>query len=38
MVDFLQLQIEDCEQLLETALACNAERDLLETQPGVGKS
>jgi len=37
MVDFLQMQIEDCEQLLETALECNGERDLLQTLPGVGK-
>ena len=37
IVDFLQLQIVDCEQLLETALECNAERDLLQTVPGVGK-
>lgn len=36
-VDWLQLQIEDCEQLLETMLESNVERDLLRTLPGVGK-
>lgn len=36
-VDYLQMQIEDCEQLLETLLESNVERDLLRTLPGVGK-
>jgi transposase len=36
-VDYLQLQIEDCEQLLETMLKSNVERDLLQTLLGVGK-
>ena len=36
-VDHLQMQIEECEQLLETLLEPNVERDLLRTLPGVGK-
>jgi transposase len=36
-VDFLQLQIGDCEQKLEAFLESNAERDILLTLPGVGK-
>jgi len=36
-VDWLQMQIQDCEQSLETLLEPNAERDLLRTLPGVGK-
>jgi len=36
-VDYLEGQIEDCEQLLETMLASSAERDLVRTLPGVGK-
>jgi transposase len=36
-VDFLQLQIERCEQALETVLESSVERDLLRTLPGVGK-
>src|SRR6202171_4090891 len=35
-VDHLDQQIADCEQKLETLLASNAERDLLQTLPGVG--
>ncbi len=37
MVDYLERQIEACEQSLETMLAPNAERDLLRSLPGVGK-
>jgi transposase len=36
-VDFLQLQIGDCEQRLEVFLESNVERDILRTLPGVGK-
>jgi transposase len=36
-VDYLELQIEACEQSLENMLAPNAERDLLRSLPGVGK-
>ena len=36
MLDFLQLQIADCEPLLEQILQPNADRDLLKTLPGVG--
>ena len=36
-IDHLQMQIEDCEQLLETMLEANADRDILRTLPGVGK-
>ena len=36
-VDFLSLQIEDCEQQLEQLLEPSAERDLLRTLPCVGK-
>lgn len=36
-VDYLGMQIEACEQSLETMLAPNAERDLLRSLPGVGK-
>lgn len=36
-VDFLQLQIEDCERRLEEILETSAERDLLKTIPGVGR-
>ena len=36
-IDHLEMQIEDCEELLETMLEPNAERDLLRTLPGVGK-
>jgi transposase len=36
-VDYLEMQIEACEQSLETMLAPNAERDLLRSLPGVGK-
>ena len=36
-VDYLEMQIEACEQSLETMLAPNAERDLLRSLPGVGQ-
>jgi transposase len=36
-LDFLQSQIEECEQKLEQMLEANVERDLLDTLPGVGK-
>ena len=36
-VDWLQMQIQDCEQSLETLLEPSVERDLLRTLPGVGK-
>ena len=37
MVDSLETQIADCEKILEGILSANAERDLLDTLPGVGK-
>lgn len=36
-VDYLELQIQDCEQRLEALLEPNLERDLLKTLPGVGR-
>jgi transposase len=36
MLDFLQLQIADCEQMLEQILQPNPDRELLKTLPGVG--
>jgi len=36
-VDYLEMQIQACQQSLETMLAPNAERDLPRSLPGVGK-
>jgi transposase len=36
-VDHLDRQIDDCEQKLEVLLEASAERDLLQTLPGVGR-
>ncbi len=37
MVDSIETQITDCEKILEGMLSSRAERDLLDTLPGVGK-
>ncbi len=36
MLDFLEMQIQDCERMLEQILEPNVERELLKTLPGVG--
>jgi transposase len=36
MLDFLEMQIEDCERMLEQILEPNVQRELLKTLPGVG--
>jgi transposase len=37
IVDLLEMEIADCEQMLEQMLAASTERDLLKTMPGIGK-
>jgi transposase len=37
VVDFLEMQIEDCEEQISAMLQPSVERDLLDTLPGVGK-